>query len=180
MKFASCLLVASCTLALTVTPSATKPYADHHLHLTSEFILGKTLPELASPAVVDIDASWLRSLPTAEETDIKYVPRFHTDGAVITRIEAFKGRADGRKGLMHLCFHIGLRRGLDKDITINYDLRDGDHVVGSGRIKRQNLDERETTMFDGVLRFAESDFDKLKADGAKPVLRVTVWIDEQP
>jgi hypothetical protein len=81
---------------------------------------------------------------------------------------------------MYFRFHVGLRKGDDRDITINYDLLDGERVVGSGRIDTWNLDEHTTTWFEGFMKLAQKDFDTLIADGGKPSFRVTMSIAEQP
>jgi len=165
-------------LALTAAAFATNLFeipepADPPFHFD------KTLPELTSPAVVTMDARWLRSLPLSEWTDITDIPRFHCDGAVIRRIEIGNPGGIGSHLRLYLRFHVGLRNGDDRDITIDYDLLDGDRVVGSGKVKTQNLDEHATTTFVGSIKLAKREFDKLIADGGRPTFRVTMTIEEQ-
>jgi len=174
---AAAALIAFCTLTLTACAFVDWLLTWHPQPYTHTFMLDSTLPELRSPAVVDIDATGLLSLPISEWTDIKYVPRFQTDGAVITRITAFSMGASGRNGAMKFCFHVGLRSGHDRDITIGFDLLDSDRLIGSGHIKKQNLDEGSTTVLLGSVSFLQADFDTLKTEGAKPVLRVTMAIE---
>ena len=173
MKFAAVVAVSVNCVVAQGGPSDFPPKAP-------PFKFDETLPELPTPAVVNMDASWLRSLPQYSEwVDIKNIPRFHCDGAVIRRINIAK--AGTYSGLLqfNLRFDVGLRKGDDKDITIDYNFLDGDRVVGSGRIDRQNLDEDQNTTFQVSIALAKTDFEKLLAAGAKPIFRLTMSIAEQ-
>ncbi len=178
MKLAAASIAAACALAIPTSAFAADPSGFQHVAPPYKF--DDTLPELKTPAVISIDASWLRSLPANEWTDIKNIPRFHCDGAVIHRIAIINYGPSGKNVRMDLHFYVGLRKGGDRDITIDYGLFDGELVVGSGHIKTQNLDERNTTMLEASIVCSKSAFDRLKRGTGKPILRITMSIEDEP
>ncbi len=141
----------------------------------------KEYPERPSPAVVDIDAGFLRKLSGTGVRHVKEIPHFHCNGAVLTDVELISWTGGVSNEHFLFQFHVGLRRGEDRDFSLTFELLDGDRVVGSGEIKKQNLDERVVTAFLGSsMKVAKADYAKLIAENGKPILRVTMTVDEQP
>jgi hypothetical protein len=135
--------------------------------------IDRRLPEVPSPAVIEIEASALRSLRPGTWNTLPLTPRFQIDGAVLKWVEARLHPLSSPVQL-DFRFNVRLRRGADRNAGIDYELVDRGRALGSESIARRNLDEGEVTEFTGSLKIARTDFDALE----NPVLRVTLSAEE--
>lgn len=139
----------------------------------------KTLPEMPSPAAVSVEAPWMDSLSSVKWKEIDGLPPFHCGGAVIRRLEVERSGAGPTYLSLWFRAYIGLRKGDDVDFGMSYDVLDGDHVIGSGKVKTQNLDERVTTPFLTMVKVDKKALAALTAAGGAPIVRITLSVDEQ-
>jgi hypothetical protein len=135
--------------------------------------MDQNLLEVPAPAVIEIDASALRSSRPGTWNELPLMSRFRIDGAVLRSVEA---RLHTSSSTVRLDFHfyVRLRAGRDRNAGIDYELVDGGRVLGSENIARWNLDENEVTEIAGSLNITRKDFDALE----KPVLRVRFSVKE--
>lgn len=140
------------------------------------FVLDPSIPERSSPVTFDVDADWLPSLQSGTWNLVKGLPTFHSDGALLRSIMMMKASGGGRTTKIRFLFMVGLRRGRDRMLTLEYGLFDGnDHSVASGRVSG-NLNEHECTHIEGTFKVNNEELASLTANGSIPTLRIAMTV----
>ena len=133
--------------------------------------------ELHSPITVDLDASWLRTLPFREDGDIR-LPRFYCDDVTLEDMEV-KKKLDKKDGgvEVHIGFQLRVRpQKNDKVIELEFALLNGERELQLERIEDIEInagkDEDESFSFD----MSRDNFAEFTAEGAAPQLRVSMIV----
>lgn len=142
------------------------------------FKFDKTLPSRESPVTIEVPIDVIRPLKFSEWADVPDLPRFHCDGAVITRLQVTKFGSVGKTGRIGLRVRIGLRRGFDRAMRMRFDFLNDGTVVGWGEMKEQNLDEGENSSFETSAKLPKAAYEAILSPTVKPTLRLTLFIDE--
>jgi hypothetical protein len=131
-------------------------------------------PEVPSPCTFDLDAGWLVRLKTTSiETVTAKVPHpVNCEGAVIRAVTA-----TGNGSFTKLQFTVAYKPGHDRDGIISFAILDDDkQPVTVGEV-RDNLDEGANSYLFGTFQIKNREFDRVFATGKKPVMRVTLRIE---
>jgi hypothetical protein len=174
MKLAACLVVAlacSGTFATEPKPSA-KPSSEVRQAEDSDLIV----KEWRSPITFELDAGWLRTLPSGKQMQITDVPAFFCDGVTLDKMTVTK-RLKSRRGVVELEIytHFRARRApSDKVAVLEFTLLNGEQLSPLGRSDELEVPDGGWNQQWLEYEIPQDVFVAYTVEGSNPRLRVTM------
>ena len=133
------------------------------------------LPKQHSPCTLDLDAEWLKPLKTTRTEAVRFkIPQpINCEGAVIKSLVA-----KGSGSVTSFQFTITFRPGSDREGIVSFGILDDDKRLVALGEATGNLDEDADSYLDGTLKLQNKEFDRVFAKGQKPVLRITLRVED--
>ena len=131
-------------------------------------------PEMSSPCTFDLDAGWLVPLKTVSVAKVmtKIPHPVNCEGAVVKAVTA-----TGKDATTTLEFTVAYKPGHDRTSIVSFAVLDDDKRTVAVGEARDNLKAGANSSLSGTFKIKSREFDRAFASGTKPMIRVTVRME---